>query len=888
MKIKTFKWILLLISMICSCTQNFCENECVNLEKRTAKVPEAPKKFQAIAGNCSVLLTWQAFDNPAYKYILTYDGKEIEVAAADGFFTVNDLENGREYEFLLYSQEIDKLKSEPAKATATPEEKLNVIPEKPAFHIWFITFDESNRPTGDSRDGYSVLNEGGDFGDGIVTQAEEFVNNPDEVSKRVIKYSGAAYAVLRDGEDIRWYTMKKVGYHWEVWGYVYNAVFENSNAELDETITELELATALDLQKYNTKLKPGVKITTRGYYEENDGGAATYYTALRTNGKKFSTMRTGTGQIVNYELQDMTVNIRQFGAGYCRQINTGNEDISCTYTDWQADEKAKYEINDDHPRFGEAMSMLAESSNDGELDTKIIVPPGEYRIAQQFNIGMKNFTMVGVSDSDGKCKSVIYTDNGYQTVWEFFFSIWGSEKMLLDSVRIEARETKTAKYYRQLVLVDSADVTIKNCEVYVDEHVQDDDSSLDRQYTNVTVYSGVKNAIVENCILTNHSGVERGACVGVMDFYGHGTENIKILNNTMYQNCHDEMLGVFSSQRWYAPDAYVHNVLISGNTMYPSNSTASRRVMAVTLGYNDSYGLEDIVFEKNHIIAQIPSNLITCGTLDNTTYIRENIFDLNMTGSGGVIFDSRENVVIENNTVNFAEDSTGICSVFKNKGKFIGNTVNVYGKLGSFSYLGGEISDNEFNIYGSVDSFTLDVDTVKNNVFNVHPGSRPIKKMFCYDSFNESVYKVTDIEICGNTINYNVTAEDEAAFIAENGWKQDWGWNGFHCLTVGGQFGAIDRKIKFTDNTISAPSVSSVNKHLMYYSFKENDTLNDYVLQNNKLEKFTWVRSQMGAKFDVMYDNTDLHANKLEFDSVLSDGSRKGKNYIIGMYNVGK
>jgi hypothetical protein len=321
--------------------------------------------------------------------------------------------------------------------------------------------------------------------------------------------------------------------------------------------------------------------------------------------------------------------------------------------------------------------------------------------------------------------------------------------------------------------------------------------------------------------------------------------------------------------------------------MYPSNSTASRRVMAVTLGYNDSYGLENIVFEKNHIIAQIPSNLITCGTLDNTTYIRDNIFDLNMTGSGGVIFDSRENVIIEGNTINFAEDSTGICSVFKNKGKFVDNTVNVYGKLGSFSYQGGEISNNTFNVFNSVDYFMKNVQTVKNNTFNVHPGSRPITSMFVYDTLADSDYESENIEICGNTINYEITSEDETTFINEKSWDKNWGWNGFNCLTVGGKNGSTAKKITFTDNTINAPHVSSVNKHLMYYSFKENDTLNDYVLQNNKLEKFTWVRSQMGAEFDVMYDNTDLHANKLEFDSVLSDGSRKGKNYIIGMYNVG-
>ena len=868
-----------ILMMICGC--NLCENECINLERHTAKVPEPPKNFQAIAGNGSVLLTWKSFDDSNYKYILSYDGQEIEVTAADGYFTVSDLENGKEYEFFLYSQEIGKLKSEPATAKATPDEKLNVIPEKPAFHIWFVAFDESNYPTGDSREGYNAFNVGGDFTDGIVTEPKEILNDVEEVSKYVLKYSGATYAILRDNEDIHWYTMRKVGYHWEVWGYVYNTIFENSDAVLDETITELEFATALDLQKYNTKLKPGVKLTTRGYYEESDGGAATYYTALRTNDKKFSTMRTGTGQIVNYELQDMTVNVRQFGAGYCRQVTSGEEDISCPYADWQDEEKAKYEINDDVPRFWEAMSILSENSEDAKHATKIFIHPGEYRFAQQFNVGMKNFTMEGVRDTDGKCKSVIYTDNGYQTWWEFFFSIWWSENMVMDGVRIEARETKPTRYYRQLVLVDCNYVTIKNCEVYVDQHVQDDDPTLDRQYTNVTLYSAVKNSKVENCILTNLSGVERGACVGVMDFYGRGTENVEILNNTMYQNCHDEMLGIFSSQYWYAPTAYVHNVRVAGNTMYPSSSTATRRVMAVTLGYNDSYGLEDIVFEKNHIIAEIPSNLITCGTVDNTTYIRDNIIDLNVTGSGGVIFDSRSNVVIEGNTINFLEESKGWCSVFKNKGKFIGNKVNVYGNLGSFSYLGGEMSDNEFNVYGSVGNFTKDVDIIKDNVFNVHPGSTPITQMFCYDTLKENDFAVDNIEICGNEINYNVTAEDEEAFISSN-YGIDWGWNAFHCLSVGGQLGDKERKILFTGNTIKAPNVSANNKHLMYFSFKEEDKLHSYVFENNKLEKYTWVRSQIGSKFNVTYDNADLFGNKLEFDTTVPEGSRKGKNYIKG------
>ena len=63
--------------MICACTGNLCENECVNLEKR-AKL-DSPKNFQAISGNASVLLTWDKVDNADYKYVLSYEKNEIEI-----------------------------------------------------------------------------------------------------------------------------------------------------------------------------------------------------------------------------------------------------------------------------------------------------------------------------------------------------------------------------------------------------------------------------------------------------------------------------------------------------------------------------------------------------------------------------------------------------------------------------------------------------------------------------------------------------------------------------------------------------------------------------------------------------------------------------------------
>ena len=446
MKLKTM---LLFISvvMIFACTGNLCESECVNLDERPR--PAAPNNVKAIAGNASALLTWDKVDNADYEYILSWNGTETQLSPGTGYFTVGNLENGKTYEFSLFAKKDGNLTSDTVKVTATPSDKLNVIPETPVFNVWFYIFDADNYPKESDRTGYNFLNEGGSLTDGIVTHTEELINKPNEVSKLVIKYSSAAYAILRDGEDVHWFTMKKDGYRWEVWGYIYNVAFENSNAPLDETITELELPTAIELQKYNVKLNNGVKITTRGYYEENDGGAATYITALRSNKKTYSTMRTGTGQNVNYELQNLTINIRQFGAGHCTQITTGNENTLCPNNSWQPAEIEKYELNDDQPRFLEAMDMLSENNNDNTLETKIIVPAGEYRSGKQFSIGRTKLTIVGERDTDGKCKSIIYTDNGYETWQEFFFSVWGSHYTTVDSLRIEARETKTARYYRQ-------------------------------------------------------------------------------------------------------------------------------------------------------------------------------------------------------------------------------------------------------------------------------------------------------------------------------------------------------------------------------------------------------------------------------------------------------
>ena len=83
--------------------------------------------------------------------------------------------------------------------------------------------------------------------------------------------------------------------------------------------------------------------------------------------------------------------------------------------------------------------------------------------------------------------------------------------------------------------------------------------------------------------------------------------------------------------------------------------------MVVTMAYDDSYNITDVVFEKNYIAGEFPSNCMTFGHFgaygesSDTEYctIQDNVFDMKVTASSGVIFDSRRNVVVKNNTINF-------------------------------------------------------------------------------------------------------------------------------------------------------------------------------------------------------------------------------------------
>lgn len=902
----------------------------------------APMKFSAKGGNGCVMLVWDLPEentSEEVEYFVEYDGKTVPVDKSACCKKISDLKNGTEYTFSLYGQKMQSgKKGYVSTAKATPSEDGLDMAESvhQGYVVWFNLYERKDKKTcvaNNTNDGRIVWPS--DLASSYDPQRDisAYEDNYTEVEKLIVRVPSNITDSLRENEAIHWWCISRPGYRYEVCGYIYNTLFEASDAPYYDGEYPVEFDTVASLQSFNKKFEEGKIIRTLGYFEKDDGGGTQYITAERTNGRTYSTLRTATGQIVNIdedaEFDDRKLNFRQLGAGVCRQITY---EMRKKYPDenfnlYTGSDPSIPKYNDDVPRLFEAIELLRENRINADEKITLYVPSGSYRCGGNVSLGEKNLVIcgdgmpysegeefAGLSESGTgyyytstdyenknispyKCSSIFYTDNYYTTWWEFFFQIWGAENLTLDKIRIEARETKYQPYYRQLVVLCSDNVCIKNCEVYNDENVhkyEDEGTYQDKQFTTLTFYSGAKNCVADNNVLYNMCGVDRGASAGVMDFYGDHTKNITISNNIMYQNCHDELLGVFSSKHWYKPDASVEGVYIRGNKLYPQNSAARRRTMVVTMAYDDSYNITDVVFEKNYIAGEFPSNCMTFGHFgaygesSDTEYctIQDNVFDMKVTASSGVIFDSRRNVVVKNNTINFVPGSTGLCTVFKRGGLFTGNTVNVSAdaSIGGIGYTAGRIEKNTFNIEGKCWNLTNGCFNVKDNVFNI---AHPMTSFFSLPNANENAI------ISGNTVNYNIPHKDDYDIAAKAAGEKYYtkGWEHTHVLSasvypVGKKSDGSDVwptesfRIEFTGNTINAPYASTTNKHLVFFG-KGTDP-NEYIITGNKTEKFTWVRSQMGSRRNITYDNTTTAGVSLLFSQEESGEN----NYVAGNSNV--
>lgn len=998
-----------------SCTVDADANKTLYFYALAAKQdPETVTNLRVIEGKESAMLVWDSAIYESTKYSISYrktsepeaDAVTVTVENPKKYYykSLYNLENDCEYTFSVTAVQSTGRVSETKSVATTPKEKLAVkakpsdtttteieleaVPDKPNDFVWCRMMTPESYETyliDGNLDGKTYYSNPGDNTNGIFAVGSIYQlkgdgnlieNNVGALDRLMIQNSAVVKNNLRDGEGVHWFTIRRVGAHWEIYGYLYNKKFEESILSGTVTVEEktssdvIWFDTVKDMEECNTIYHNsttdsynGVTVKTRGYYAAGDGGAATYSTQSREtyinkrsrpHYYKYLDHKTSTGQIMAYIPGNIEcdvngdgmaesvpgINIRQLGAGHCTQINDRSKNAD--YTD-----------NDDVARFEDAMNVIYDWYDEHpEQRVTIYFPAGEYRMGSSFGPVVSYLNFIGDTDiltsdlsaidenkitrtknsygwetharsKDASKRTVLYTDNG-GSYGEAQFSIWDCSHFYMRGITMECRKTKRVSHttermvyiagdLQNLTSEDDAiqDITIEGCEIYVDENCHKDDGNLDRQFTSVTVYSGVKNAIIKNNLLVNMSGVERGACYGVFDFWGNGdaekeiggTEDILLEGNIMYHNCHDESGGIFTTGHPQAqkPECYVHRVTIRGNEMHPMSSNASSRTMCFTMAYAVSFNIRDVLFENNHVIADFPSKLMTTGNFDvdknrksgdfvdseGNVYglvVRNNTFDICQHWNNSYVFEASKYAWIHDNTINIIKGADGTpatCgSIFQGKAAYDNNIVTDEAdgtcSAGGLAYMAGRLRNNTVTMHGHIGSIASATFDVRNNTITLN---KRLSVMFNNPDVS------SDITISGNTINYNIsagTSEDDTSMdFIEN---RDSGWQHTHVLSLG-RYGNKENNypaytVNFTNNTILAPDAQDNDKHILYSKFPDYDP-NNINIKNNKLEKFTWVRSQMGAlpHGTLTYSrNVDANGNALEFS--MEEGNYK--NFIKG------
>ena len=652
---------------------------------------------------------------------------------------------------------------------------------------------------------------------------EAIVNDEELVASKVVTEGFQTSDYITDGENVVWYAMKQVGYSWRVYGQIVNVKYENSTAEFNPA-SYVEFDTVADMQKYNKKVAYGTTFTTKGFYTVGDGGAATYKVQFRSTGNKYSSYELPTGQFANIVVENKTINVLQLGAGHCKQIMV---------------RKNALEMNDDAERINEAVTLI--DAVDGGV---LFIPKGEYRCGSKIYLGGDNYTVQGEGS-----KSILYTDNGYVTYDEHFITVIG-DNLSIDKIRVEARETYWAPYYRQVSLMFCNNISITNSEFIVEENVVAGDGNTNRQYTNVTLYTGWHNVKIDNCKMFQLGCVERGASLGIIDMWSNGCSGVSVTNCVMKQNAHDEMLGIFTKT---GADAAISDIYIANNEMYAySAPNVTDKTMAITIAYDESKQISNVVFENNYVKAEVPSNFMTFGALKDC-YIQNNTFDVVHTSNCtmGVLFDGRPGVTIQDNDITLTSKyGKGVSSIFKCDSVAKNNRIDVDCYTYTFLYGKGQLINNVIDMQGC-GAFALDPESLIDNKITMNGYMDNFAK---YDGVD------CDSTITGNTVDYLYDDSDRGTDPAFTGYLI---YAGFHASLNG-------HTITLCDNVFYTPKISSKNKGILAYGIGDT-TPQNIIIKNNQVGSFKWVRNLYGQKMTnvVTEENYDSDGELVSLDTRL-------------------
>lgn len=388
-----------------------------------------------------------------------------------------------------------------------------------------------------------------------------------------------------------------------------------------------ELKNVEELKNLNAQI--GDKYKTLGYYTENDGGAGRYDIIAKDTNIKIDNglyVELNNGLVAKLSVRKETVNVKQFGT-----LGNGKNDDT---------------------------QYLRTAFNSGIANVEL--PKGEYKITDKINLDTPSTNIIGND-------STIFTDNDYkpEKYSEFLF-VMQSNDCNISNLNIEARETENIEnQYKAQVYVGATNIKIVGCSFKVPET-----ASNEHSYSNIDLYTGWHNVLIDNCELYLANDAKEGGCIWIRDLFNRGASDVTFSNNRCYKKCHDEILAVFMGS--------IENVNILNNTFTMPNST-DPSTMCFTFGSNSSKQAENIRFEGNTIDVKATMSLLHSRNANNLSiknnnikFEKVNLIDNGKTNTFILYFpkDNQENnsknVIIENNSLEInnatSNDVTGILS----------------------------------------------------------------------------------------------------------------------------------------------------------------------------------------------------------------------------------
>lgn len=568
--------------------------------------------------------------------------------------------------------------------------------------------------------------------------------------------------------------------------------------------TAEELKNSRDIRLENNKY-----IRTKGYYEADDLGGASYL--ISNESGKYGTIELLNGLYANlvpdtYVDNDnvnwIVLSVKQFGAR--GDSSTPDQDA----------------IN----------SAFSYVNSYKEKDRAIIyLPEGEYKACNQIQANTSNINLVGDGDN-----SVIFTDNDYRKEIAYdepFFASWEGKNNFFGNFKVEAREVDLKKYMRQMCLFYCENMYIYNVNYYVPEEAWSGLEFEDKQYTNLTIYSGDKQITVDSCTMYQMSGTYRGANIGIMDFWSRGTEDITIMNCELHDNARDEQVGIFSFSG--RSESYVKNVDFVNNKVYtyttPYKEIHGCRTMCFTVAYGNN-NVQDINISNNHFISDTDSKFMTFGSVRDCR-VQNNKFEIiSSDGKKGYVFDSSctrdEDVIIDNNEFYITYKNSPVEGKCLSAGHltFSNNKVVIDCQMNKISDRLGIYENNDFTFLTPLGSCGSALKFNNNNVISYGGHNNFYSEiMFIANEGDEN----TEMEYVGNKI---------TDYEYYNGARTSKPYDRLSSIN-----GVTLNSIKFCNNIYNCPN----------YKYKTTD---DYIY-------LSWYRSGSNVK-DFICENNDLQGAK--------------------------